>query len=144
MVIKNKELGIDIALEGLSWEVAIGNDIKITDTYDFQLIDDLAVVRQAIIKRLNTPKGKLWAHPDYGCEIWDLLSEPMTDTWFMEAITAIHTCINDDPRAKVVDATYEAVLQERQVAFSITYVINDGRQGNLVWTYSSEAVMQSV
>lgn len=142
----NAALGVDIALDGsLSWQAAEGNDMKTTDTNDIALVDDLDVVRQALFKRLNTRKGDLWAHPDYGCGIWDILSDLMTDTWYKEAVSTIQECINDDPRAQVVSVTYSAVPQNRQVAFTITYrIISDGRQDNLVWNYAPEAVTASV
>lgn len=144
MVIKNKALGIDIALESNSNLLVATGDIQTTVTNDLSTVDDLEVVRQALVKRLNTTKGGLWAHPEYGCDIWDILSDPMTDTWFKQAIAAVIECINDDPRAQVISVTYDAVPQERQVVFTIVYSVVDGRQNNLIWNYASEAVTDSV
>jgi phage baseplate assembly protein W len=142
----NSKLGVDIALDGgLSLLFASGsNDLKLSQTGDVSRIDDLSNVRQALIKRLNTRKGELWAHPEYGCGIWDILSEPMTDTWFLEALATIREAINDDPRSSVLGVTYEAVPQERYVIFTITYQVLDGRQDNLTWDYAPEEVTDSV
>lgn len=143
---KNPNLGIDIALDGNLGLLGAtdSTDIKISQTNDIALIDDITGVRQALFKRLNTRKGELWAHPEYGCGIWDILSEPMTDTWFMEATATIRECINDDPRSSVVSVNYSAVPEERYVVFAIVYQVEDGRQDNLVWNYAPEAVTESV
>ncbi|WP_285718844.1 GPW/gp25 family protein [Pelosinus sp. IPA-1] len=144
IVIKNKALGIDIALESNSNLLAATGDIRTTDTNDLAVIDDLEVVRQALVKRLNTRKGELWAHPEYGCDIWDILSELMTDTWYKQAVSTIRDCINDDPRSQVISVTYDSVPQDRQVTFTILYSVIDGRKDNLVWDYAPEAVTDSV
>ena len=141
----NQALGIDIALSGVSQWTDSSGDLSVSTTNDLQTVNDLTVVRQAFIKRLNTRKGELWAHPEYGCGIWDILSELMSDTWYGQAVATVTECINDDPRAQVLSVTYEAVPQERQVTFTITYqILSDGRQDNLVWTYAPEAVTDSV
>lgn len=146
MKLANKALGIDIALSGvLQWTDAATGDIQTTQSNDLSTVDDLAVVKQALIKRLNTRKGDLWAHPEYGCAIWDILSEPMSDTWYAEAVATIKECINDDPRAKVINVSYDSSPQDRQVTFTVSYqIVDDGRQDNLVWDYDSEAVTNSV
>lgn len=142
----NKALGIDITLSGsLHWTDAATGDIQTTQSNDLSIIDDLMVVKQALLKRLSTRKGELWAHPDYGCGIWDILSELMSDTWYAEAVATIKECINDEPRAKVISVSYSSTPQDRQVIFTISYqIVDDGRQDNLVWDYAPEAVTDSV
>lgn len=141
----NQALGVDIALSGTSQWTDSSGDISVSTTNDLQTVDDITVVRQALIKRLNTRRGVLWAHPKYGCEIWDILSELMSDTWYRQAVATVTECINDDPRTQVVSVVYEGVPQERRVTFTITYqILSDGRQDNLVWTYAPEAVTDSV
>ncbi|TWH45888.1 GPW/gp25 family protein [Sporomusa sp. KB1] len=142
----NSKLGVDIALDGsLSLLTSTGSsDLKQSQTGDVARIDDVSTVRQALTKRLNTRKGELWAHPKYGCGIWDILSDLMTDTWYLEAVATIREAINDDPRSSVVSVTYEAVQQERYVIFTIVYQVIDGRQDNLIWDYAPEEVTGSV
>lgn len=134
----NLDLGIDILLTGNANLSATSGDLSTTSTNDIAVVDDVENVRQALIKRLNTRKGDLWAHPDYGCDIWDILSDPMTDAWLKSAVQTIADAINDDPRSQVVKVTYESVQQERYVIFTIIYEIIDGRQDNLVWNYAEE------
>jgi phage baseplate assembly protein W len=141
---KNPKLGVDIALEGSVSLLCAAGDIQTTGTQDVALVDDLAVVRQALGKRLNTRKGDLWSHPDYGCGLWDRVSELLSDTWFMQATAAVRECINDDPRTEVVSVNYEAAQEDRQVTFTVVYRVADGRQDNLVWSYAPEEVNRSV
>jgi phage baseplate assembly protein W len=142
----NQALGIDIALSGiLQWTDAATGDLQTTSGADLTTVDDITVVKQALVKRLNTRKGDLWAHPEYGCDIWDILSEPMSDTWYLEAVATIKECINDEPRARVISVSYTSIPQDRQVTFTISYqIVDDGRQDNLIWDYASEAVTDSV
>ncbi|MDF2568615.1 MAG: hypothetical protein K0R55_219 [Sporomusa sp.] len=142
----NQALGIDIALSGaLHWSAEATGDIQTTLSSDFSKVDDLTVVKQALVKRLSTRKGDLWAHPDYGSDIWDILSDPMSDTWYLEAVATIKECINDEPRAAVISVSYNSTPQDRQVTFTISYqIVDDGRQDNLIWDYASEAVTDSV
>ena len=142
----NSKLGVDVALDGsLSLLTSTGSsDLKASQSGDVAKIDDLNTVRQALVKRLNTRKGELWSHPAYGCRIWDILSELMTETWYMEATAAVREAINDDPRCSVVSVSYEAVPQERYVTFTMVYRVADGRQDNLIWDYVPEEVTDSV
>lgn len=142
----NKALGIDIALSGvLQWTDTATGDIQTTKSNDLSTVDDLTVVKQALVKRLNTHKGDLWAHPGYGCAIWDIISDPMSDTWYLEAVATIKECINDEPRAKAISVSYVSIPEDRQVTFTVSYqIVDDGRQDNLVWDYDSEAVTDSV
>jgi phage baseplate assembly protein W len=141
---KNLTLGIDIALDSTNSMLTGTSDVKNTITKDLATVDDVDVVRQALIKRLNARKGDLWAHPEYGNDIWDLLSDLMSDDWIKQALIAVQDCVNDDPRAQIVEVTYNAIREERQITFNIVYQIIDGRQDNLVWDYAPEAVVDSV
>lgn len=49
------------------------NSTQTTKLYDFDL------VKQDIINHFNTKKGQRVMNPEFGCIIWDLLMEPMTD-----------------------------------------------------------------
>ncbi len=139
----NLTLGIDIALTGTA-DMLTGTSDICTAGNDLASVEDVDVVRQALILRLNTPKGDLWAHPDYGCDIWDLISEPLSDDWVKQAVNAITECINADARTQAVSVTYDIAYVERTATFKIVYQIVDGRQDNLVWGYATEAVTNSV
>lgn len=140
----NYQLGVDIKLSGGSWFDG-GSDIIVTDRGDIDAIDDIDNVRQALFRRLNTPTGDLWAHPDYGNAAWDILGDCMDDDFLAKALDAIHDCINAEPRVKLIDVQQEVQQENRIVIYSITYsILDDTREDNLVFTIDLERVMTSV
>ena len=71
---------------------SVGDTSFGTRLYDFEL------VKQDIINNFNTRKGERLMDPEFGCVIWDLLMEPLTDS-VREQLTADITAIcNKDPR----------------------------------------------
>lgn len=142
----NERLGRDLKISGTAgWLSTAQGDLAINDFADISTVNDIAVVDQALKQRLNTRKGELWAHPGYGNPVFDILSELMSQDWYMQAVAALKKCINDEPRAECVDVSYTSVPQERRVEFTLQYrIVGDGRQGNLIWQYTPEAVEDSV
>lgn len=133
---KNPALGVDLRLtDAGGWTGAGTTDVAVTANNDLSTIDDADNVRQALLRRLNTPKGGLWAHPSYGNPVWDILSEPMSETWLSHASWIIRECINDEPRAETINVKYKAVPAERRVQFTVEYrVTGDDEVKNLVWS----------
>lgn len=142
----NKRLGIDLKITGnAGWFSTTQGDLTVNDFEDISIVDDVAVVDQALKQRLNTRKGELWAHPEYGNPVFDILSELMSNDWYMQAVAGLKECINDEPRAECVNISYDSTPQDRRVEFTIRYkIVGDGRQGNLIWEYASEGVKASV
>lgn len=140
----NAKLGVDLKIRDSDLINPDSGGIVLNNIGDLDLINDIALVRQALIVRLNTRQGDLWSHPQYGNPVYDILSDLMTPDWFARAITGITDCINDEPRAQCINVSYTAVPQERRVEFAITYKIIDGRIDNLIWNYSSEEVINNV
>lgn len=141
----NERLGRDLRITDTdNWLNPESGGLVLSDHGDADTIDDAALVDQALRLRLNTRKGELWAHPDYGNPVYDILSDLMTDEWFARAISGLTDCINDEPRASCTGVTYTAVPQERRVEFTIQYKIVDGRQGNLIWNYAAEEAINRV
>lgn len=142
----NKKLGTDLKITGTAgWFTTTHGDLAVNDFSDIGTVYDLAVVDQALKQRLNTRKGDLWAHPEYGNPVFDILSDLMTQEWYMQAVALLKECIDDEPRAECVNISYTSTPQERSVVFTIQYkIVGDGRQSNLNWAYAPEAVESSV
>lgn len=141
----NEKLGVDLKITDTdNWLSPESGGLVVTASGDAATIDDAALVDQALRVRLNTRKGELWAHPEYGNPVYDILSELMTPDWFARAVAGLTDCINDESRANCVGVTYSAVPQERRVEFAIRYRIVDGRQNNLIWNYATEEVIGNV
>lgn len=142
---KNKKLGVDIKITGANeWLAPDSGGIVLAGTGDMATVDDLALVDQALKLRLNTRRGELWAHPDYGNPVFDILSDLMSDAWLANAVNGLTVCINDEPRAECVSVSYEATPQDRRVTFTIRYRVIDGREASLIWNYASEEAIGDV
>lgn len=120
----NPRLGVDLA----------GHDLRNTPQGDLALMEDIENVRYAIYRRLETPLRSLFAHPDYGNPVHDLLSEPMDQTWQGKAIAGIRECLAQEPRITVLKVVVDIDIENRKAVFSISYaVMGIPRADNLVW-----------
>jgi phage baseplate assembly protein W len=59
---------------------------------------DLELVKQDIINHFKTKKGERVMNPNFGCIIWDLLMEPLTDEAKNDLEADITRIANSDPR----------------------------------------------
>jgi phage baseplate assembly protein W len=71
---------------------SVGDTSFGTRLYDFEL------VQQDIINNFNTRKGERVMNPEFGCVIWDLLMEPLTDSVSAQLTEDITAICNSDPR----------------------------------------------
>lgn len=58
----------------------LGSDISTFPDLDvaFALMQGRRVLQEAVARRYITPKGALWKHPTYGCDLRRYLNRPMT------------------------------------------------------------------
>lgn len=83
---------------------------------------DLSLIKQDIVNHLHIRQGEKLENPEFGCIIWDLLFDPLTEELkdiIAENVTQI---MNYDPRVKVdslVVSQYESGLQ---VECELTYL----------------------
>jgi|GEM_PF-1576805 Gene 25-like lysozyme. len=129
-----KQLGKDLKLEKPTYMEGLSG-LEINTSKDMGLIHSADNVRQAILMRLNCQKGNLWAHPEYGNPLLDMLSLPMTEDFVHEATRAIKECLLAESRAELVEIVPEIEAIHRRIAFTIYYrVLNDPKPHNLVWS----------
>lgn len=120
----NRKLGVDLA----------GLDLRTTLQGDLALTDDRENVRAAMMRRLDTPLGGLFSHPDYGNPLHDMLSDPIDQNFAGRAVIAIRQCLNQEPRIKVKGIEITAEPEQRRVVFIISYsILDEPGSENLVW-----------
>lgn len=120
----NPKLGVDLA----------GPDLAPTYQGDLALVEDKANVKGAILRRLNTPLGGLFAHPWYGNPVFNIISEPMDESWQGKAIAGIWQCLEREPRIRVESVSIEVYPEQRIATFNIMYsLIERPGSENLVW-----------
>lgn len=120
----NPKLGVDLA----------GPDLVPTYTGDVSLVKDKDNVRGAMLRRLNTPLGGLFAHPWYGNPVYDILSDIMNQAWAGKAVVGIRQCLKQEPRINVESVQVDIFPEDRLAVFNIVYSIFDTpKEENLVW-----------
>lgn len=120
----NQKLGVDLA----------GPDLVPTYQGDASLVDDKVNVRGAIMRRLNTPLGRLFNHPEYGNPVYDILSEPMDEAWAGKAMAGIRQCLAQEPRIKVESVKVDMYPEQRTAVFLISYkLLDEPGIENIIW-----------
>jgi phage baseplate assembly protein W len=93
--------------------------------YDFELI------KQDIINHFNIRQGERLMNPQFGCIIWALIFEPLTEQVKDIVLQNINTIINYDPRVQaenVVVTAYDTGLQIQCILKYLPYNIQQNLQ----------------
>lgn len=91
-----------------------------TDTENFSLYD-FELIKQDIINHFYIRQGERLMNPGFGCVIWDLLYEQLTDETRFLITTNVSDIINYDPRVttdQVIVTPYESGIQ---IQCTLTY-----------------------
>jgi phage baseplate assembly protein W len=90
-------------------------------TGNFSLYD-IALIKQDIINHFHIRPGEKLNDPEFGCIIWDLLFDPLTESLKTLIARNVTEIVNYDPRVKVdsiVVSQYESGLQ---IECELTYL----------------------
>ena len=85
-------------------------------------IFDLNLIKQDILNHLHIRQGERLENPNFGCIIWDLLFDPLTDDLKDLIAQNVTEIMNYDPRVKVdslIVSQYESGIQ---VECELTYL----------------------
>jgi phage baseplate assembly protein W len=91
-----------------------------TENENFSLFD-FELIKQDIINHFYTRQGERLMNPEFGCVIWDLLYEPLTDETRFLITNNVSDIINYDPRVmtdQVIVTPYESGIQ---IQCTLTY-----------------------
>lgn len=83
---------------------------------------DLSLIKQDLINHLHIRQGEKLENPEFGCIIWDLLFDPLTDDLKDVIAENVTEIMNYDPRVKVdslIVSQYESGIQ---VECELTYL----------------------
>jgi phage baseplate assembly protein W len=83
---------------------------------------DLPLIKQDLINHFHIRQGEKIENPEFGCIIWDLLFDPLTENLKTLITQNVTDIVNYDPRVKVdqiIVSTYESGIQ---VECELTYL----------------------
>lgn len=91
------------------------------DTNNFKLFD-YALVKQDLLNHFYIRQGEKLMNPEFGCVIWELLFEPLTEDLKLAIQKNVEDIMNADPRiqsSEIIITTYDSGIQ---LACTVTYL----------------------
>jgi phage baseplate assembly protein W len=101
-----------------------------TNTQNFALYD-FELIKQDLINSFHVRQGERLMNPTYGCIIWDLLFEPLTEDLKELIIQNVNQIVNADPRiqaSNVLVTTYDNGIQIEAVLKYVSYNLQEKLQ----------------
>ena len=83
---------------------------------------DFELIKQDIINHFNTRQGERLMNPMFGCIIWDLLFEPLTEDIKGLILDNVNIIINYDPRVKAESVIVTGYDQGIQIQCTLKFV----------------------
>jgi phage baseplate assembly protein W len=101
-----------------------------SNTENFKLYD-FELIKQDIINNFYIRQGERLMNPTFGCIIWDLLFEPLTQQLQDLILQNVNQIVNYDPRvqaSKVIVTTYDQGIQLQMTLSYVPYNIQQTMQ----------------
>lgn len=128
---RDKSLLVDIRFLSLSYEF----DMVANAQGDLDAIYGVENVKEALYRRLVTPKGALFWIPDYGTRLMELLNQPATQSNLDLLEMEVRRAIQDEPRldsdssvrvyydGEVVGITVQATIIGSNISSEFQFVV---------------------
>jgi len=84
--------------------------------YDFELI------KQDLLNHFYVRQGERLMQPTFGCVIWDLLFEPLTEQVKGIILQNVNEIVNFDPRVQASNVVITGYDTGIQIEYTLTYV----------------------
>lgn len=116
----------------MSIDLFFNKDLKVNYSGDLVLIDGVEAKKQSIVLRLKTKKGSNIFHPDYGNDLYSILSNNVTEAWLKKAMSYVKECIEQDETVvvKSIESTFQN--EKRRVNFYIKYSLTEYNVDDIV------------
>ncbi|WP_027625523.1 DUF2634 domain-containing protein [Clostridium lundense] len=118
----------------MSLDLLFNKDLKFNYSGDLVLINGIEAKKQSIVLRLKTRKGSNMFHPEYGNDLYLILSENITEAWLKKAMSYVKECIEQDETVTVKAINAAFINEKRKVDFYIKYFLSEyGIEDSLNW-----------
>jgi phage baseplate assembly protein W len=92
-----------------------------TNTENYNLYD-FDLIKQDILNHFYIRQGERLMNPNFGCVIWDLLFEPLTESVKDLILQNVNKIVNYDPRVKAENVIVTAYNSGIQIQLTLVYV----------------------
>lgn len=92
-----------------------------TKTENFALYD-FELIKQDLLNHFYIRQGERLMNPAFGCVIWDLLFEPLTENVKNLILQNVNEIVNFDPRVQASNVIVTSYDQGIQIQFSLKYL----------------------
>jgi len=93
-----------------------------TTTQNFALYD-FELIKQDLINQFHVRQGERLMNPTYGCVIWELLFEPLTEDVRELILQNVNQIVNSDPRIQASNVFVTTYDNGIQIEATLTYVL---------------------
>ena len=83
---------------------------------------DIALIKQDLINHFHIRQGEKLENPEFGCIIWDILFEPLTDLMKELIAKNVTDIVNYDPRVSVDRIVVDSYESGIQIECDLTYL----------------------
>lgn len=133
----NELFGTDMALDD-------HGDLATLPAGDVEVVRGAACLVQSLRLRFGTPRGGLWGHPDYGCDVFAWIQGDDTPERRTGLEQEVESAAEDDPRVDAATADVETMNDEGvRVRIEVT-PIGEATPINLVLGYGIDEVTLEV
>jgi phage baseplate assembly protein W len=86
------------------------------------VLHDLALIKQDLLNHFHIRQGEKLSDPNFGCILWDLLFEPLTDPIKRLIIENVNTIIKSEPRVYANQITVDEYEHGIAIYCELTYL----------------------
>ena len=112
-------------------------DLVVSATGDLEMVIGLECLKQDLRDRIETMPGDLYAHPEWGCQIRQLLGALSTPLNRALAVRYLRLAVLDEPRVR--KETVQVIVRQfttEQKVFEVRFVPKgSATQESLVWGF---------
>jgi len=86
------------------------------------VLHDLAIIKQDLLNHFHIKRGEKLSDPMFGCILWDLLFEPLTDTVKEQIIDNVNEIIDYEPRVNAENILLDEYEHGLAIYCELTYL----------------------
>lgn len=98
---------VDVQARQFGKDIAFDSDYHVSKAGDWQTLEGVPLIRQAVFHRLITAPGEFAARPEYGVGVELYVKEELTEAVLAELATKIKTQLLQDRRLSRVDVSIQ-------------------------------------